>query len=282
MVAVQLCRKLGMSDCGDSTPLDEDKQARRFWKGAVLAFIMNAVLGVGSYILDSHYPFGPLQLLYIWFPLYLTATLPYLIEKSARPFVTSLPRYVNDAIVIRGNHKSLARVITGYLLWIFTAGTIVAGFWTGQPLHASLYAAGVGFMAYLEGTRSPISDLSIALRDRQTIVLTPAGIHLHFPPPISIEDPERETEVDVLWKDNVYIDYIIGSDIYFLGDMTHPGPWIICSQHIGITYTGLDTLMRHFNDHPQDRPLLATPNGLNLVNQILTKAHKTITNPTNK
>ena len=31
--------------------------------------------------------------------------------------------------------------------------------------------------------------------------------------------------------------------------------------------------MRHFNEHPEDRPLLATPQGVDLVNDILTEAH---------
>ena len=31
--------------------------------------------------------------------------------------------------------------------------------------------------------------------------------------------------------------------------------------------------MRHFNKHPEDRPLLATPEGVDLVNDILAEAH---------
>jgi len=30
--------------------------------------------------------------------------------------------------------------------------------------------------------------------------------------------------------------------------------------------------MRHFNEHPEDRPLLATPQGVDLVNEILAAA----------
>jgi len=30
--------------------------------------------------------------------------------------------------------------------------------------------------------------------------------------------------------------------------------------------------MRHFNEHPEDRPLLAAPQGVNLVNEILAAA----------
>ena len=54
---------------------------------------------------------------------------------------------------------------------------------------------------------------------------------------------------------------------------TYGGPWGISSERIGIPFTGLDALMRHFNEHPEDRPLLATPEGVELVNDILAKAH---------
>ena len=59
----------------------------------------------------------------------------------------------------------------------------------------------------------------------------------------------------------------------------YDGPWSISSEHIGIPFTGLDALMRHFNEHPEDRPLLATPEGVDLVNDILAEAHTELTNP---
>ena len=33
--------------------------------------------------------------------------------------------------------------------------------------------------------------------------------------------------------------------------------------------------MRHFNEHPEDRPLLATPEGVDLINEILAAARAT-------
>ena len=54
-----------------------------------------------------------------------------------------------------------------------------------------------------------------------------------------------------------------------------PGAWRISSERIGIPYTGLDALMRHFNEHPEDRPLLATPQGVDLINEILAAARTT-------
>ncbi len=59
----------------------------------------------------------------------------------------------------------------------------------------------------------------------------------------------------------------------------YDGPWSISSEHIGIPFTGLDALMRHFNEHPEDRPLLATPQGVELVNDILAEARMELTTP---
>jgi len=50
---------------------------------------------------------------------------------------------------------------------------------------------------------------------------------------------------------------------------------------IGCTgsFPGPVSLNRHFNDHPEDRPLLATPEGVDLVNNILAEAHMELTTP---
>ena len=60
---------------------------------------------------------------------------------------------------------------------------------------------------------------------------------------------------------------------------TYGGPWGISSERIGIPYTGLYALMRHFNEHPEDRPLLATPQGVDLVDDILANARAALTTP---
>ena len=71
-------------------------------------------------------------------------------------------------------------------------------------------------------------------------------------------------EVDTLWR---------GQEWAVLG------AWRISSERIGIPFTGLDALIRHFNEHPEDRPLLATPQGVDLVNDILAQAHAALTTP---
>lgn len=249
-----------------------DLATRDLWKLTAITIVVNAVLAVGAYWVFSFIRIGPLQLLFIWFPLYLCAALPHLIEKSVRPFWSSRPHYEDGSIVIPGNHQSIALVTTGLLLYAFAGGTMAAGFTTGQPFHAAIYVFAVASMAFLECSRNPGKDLVIALTDKQKTTLTPEGISFHFPELLSIEEDSNDRDVTI---------HIVNSPTIILNadPDTYDGPWGICSEHIGIPYTGLDALMRHFNEHPEDRPLLATPQGVDLVNDILTQARAALTTP---
>ena len=258
----------------DSSPRGVDLVARNFWKLTALAIVVNAVLAVGAYWVFSFIRIGPLQLLFIWFPLYLAAALPHLVEQSVRPFWSSRPRFEDGSIVIPGNNQSIALVTTGLLLYAFAGGTMAAGFTTGQPFHAALYVFAAASMAYLECSRNPGKDLVISLTDKQKTTLTSEGISFHFPELLSVEKDSNDRDVTILWSDNVTIDSILSPTIFLEADPdTYGGPWTISSERIGIPFTGLDALMRHFNEHPEDRPLLATPEGVELVNDILAEAH---------
>ena len=264
----------------DSSPRGVDLAARDFWKLTGVAIVFNVVVAVCAYWIFLFIHIGPLQLLFIWFPLYLAAALPHLIEKSVRPFWSSRPHYKDGTIVIPGNHQSIALITTGLLLYAFAGGTMAAGFTTGQPFHAAMYVFAVASMAYLECTRNPGKDLIIALSDKQTTTLTPKGISFHFPELLSVEEDPNDRDVTILWTDNVTIDDIIHPTIFLHADPDiYDGPWGISSERIGIPYTGLDAIMRHFNEHPEDRPLLATPQGVDLVNDILAEARATLTTP---
>ena len=257
-----------------------DLAARDFWKLTGVAIVFNVVVAVCAYWIFLFIHIGPLQLLFIWFPLYLAAALPHLIEKSVRPFWSSRPRFEDDSIVIPGNHQSIALITTGLLLYAFAGGTMAAGFTTGQPFHAAMYVFAVASMAYLECTRNPGKDLIIALSDKQTTTLTPKGISFHFPELLSVEEDPNDRDVTILWTDNVTIDDIIHPTIFLHADPDiYDGPWGISSERIGIPFTGLDALMRHFNEHPEDRPLLATPQGVDLVNDIVAEARAALTTP---
>jgi len=251
-----------------------DLAARDLWKLTAITIVVNAVLAVSAYWVFSFIRIGPLQLLFIWFPLYLAAALPHLIEMTVRPFWSSHPHYEDGSIVIWGNHQSIALVTTGLLLYAFAGGTMAAGFTTGQPFHAALYVFAAASMAFLECSRNPGKDLVIALTDKQRTTLTSEGIFFHFPELLSVEEDSNDRDVTILWKDNVTIHSVNSPTIILNANPdTYGGPWSISSERIGIPFTGLDALMRHFNEHPEDRPLLATPEGVGLVNDILAETH---------
>ena len=257
-----------------------DLAARGFWKLTAIAIVVNAALAVGAYGISSFTHTDGIPLIFIWFPLYLCAALPHLIEKSVRPFWSSRPHYEDGSIVIWGNHQSIALVTTGFLLYAFAGGTMAAGFTTGQPFHAAIYVFAAASMAFLECSRNPGKDLIIALSDKQRTTLSPEGISFHFPELLSVEEDSNDRDVTILWKDNVTIHIVNSPTIILNADPdTYDGPWGICSEHIGIPYTGLDALMQHFNEHPEDRPLLATPQGVDLVNDILAEARAALTTP---
>ena len=70
----------------DSSPRGVDLAARDLWKLTAITIVVNAVLAVSAYWVFSFIRIGPLQLLFIWFPLCLCAALPHLVEMSVRPF----------------------------------------------------------------------------------------------------------------------------------------------------------------------------------------------------
>ena len=254
--------------------------ARDLWKLTAITIVVNAALVVGAYWVSSFTRSSGIPLLFIWFPLYLCAALPHLIEKSVRPFWSSHPHSEDGSIVIRGNHQSIALITTGLLLYAFAGWTMAAGFTTGQPFHAAIYVFAVASMAYLECSRNPGKDLVIALTDKQKTTLSPEGISFHFPELLSVEEDSNDRDVTILWTDNVTIHIVNSPTVILNADPdTYDGPWSISSEHIGIPLTGLDTLMRHFNEHPEDRPLLATPEGVDLINDILADAHMELTTP---
>lgn len=264
----------------DSSPRGVDLAAQDLWKLTAIAIVVNAALVVGAYWVSSFTRSSGIPLLFIWFPLYLCAALPHLIEKSVRPFWSSHPRSEDGSIVIRGNHQSIALITTGLLLYAFAGWTMAAGFTTGQPFHATIYVFAVASMAYLECSRNPGKDLVITLTDKQKTTLSPEGVSFHFPELLSVEEDSNNRDVTILWTDNVTIHTVSSPTMILHADPDiYDGPWGISSERIGIPFTGLDALMRHFNEHPEDRPLLATPQGVELVNDILANARAALTTP---
>ena len=112
-------------------------------------------------------------------------------------------------------------------------------------------------------------------------VLSPDSIDFHAAPHLSIHKYLESaydgcgSDASFRWDQNVRI-FDIDTDKrhvdLFADPDTYDGPWGLCCRTIGIPFTGLDALIRHFNEHPEDRPLLATPQGVDLVNDILAQA----------
>ena len=116
-------------------PLSHDRHARRYWMGVVILVLVSLALPTGAYafgLADPTYP--PTVMLLLSFPGAVAASLPQLTERCIRPFASSRPRYVDSAIVIRGNHDSIAHMISVYLLGIAAAALLIYGLLTRYPL----------------------------------------------------------------------------------------------------------------------------------------------------
>ena len=212
--------------------------------------------------------------------LYAAATLPNIAERSLHPMSRPRPRFMNSSIVIPGSYEQIGLVLTSCLTWLSAAFMLVWATMMRQPVFAVLTASATAVLAFFLCSRRPLADLRIAFGDRQTTTLTEEGIHFHYPPLLSIEEHKRNTEVWVHWKDHLAIGSVDDVNILFSGDLTHQGRWTISSHHLGLPYTGLDALMRHFGAHPEDRPLLSSPEGVTLVTRILKDARARLTGAT--
>ena len=144
------------------------------------------------------------------------------------------------------------------------------------------------FFAYYLFSENPFEDLKNTVKDRSMTALSPDSIDFHAAPHLSIHKHLESAsdgcgnDSSVRWDQNVKI-YDLSTTSYhvtlFADPDTYDGPWGLCCRTIGIPYTGLDALIRHFNEHPEDRPLLATPQGVDLVNDILAEAHMELITP---
>ena len=94
------------------------------------------------------------------------------------------------------------------------------------------------------------------LSDKQTTTLTLRNL-FHFPELLSVEEDPNDRGVNILWTDNV-IDDIIHPTIFLHADPDiYDGPWGISSGASVSPSPASTPLIRHFNEHPEDRPPLA-------------------------
>ena len=174
------------------------------------------------------------------------------------------------------------------LFLAFAIFFIISGFITHELVRTFHFALIPACFAYFLCSMNPLRDFTATLSDRSTTTLAPEGITFHMARHLSVDADLESTsdgcgsDASFRWDQNVKI-YDLSTTSYHVDLLADPdtydGPWSISSEHIGIPFTGLDALIRHFNEHPEDRPLLATPEGVDLVNDILAQARAALTTP---
>jgi len=184
--------------------------------------------------------------------------------------------------VIQGERLTNIGYLTSYLiLCMIVVGALVLGFLSHNFKTTIGIAVVAAFFAYYLFSENPFEDLKNTVKDRSMTALSPDSIDFHAAPHLSIHKHLESAsdgcgnDSSVRWDQNVKI-YDLSTTSYhvtlFADPDTYDGPWSLCCRTIGIPFTGLDALIRHFNERPEDRPLLATPQGVDLVNDILAEA----------
>ena len=265
----------------------EDRWRRSKWKRALVGTVIVA-LGIaiveGIYRL-THY--GDFRFVVYLASIPLVSGVPQVACDSIAPYLPPHVRFVNGRVVIQGERLTNIGYLTSYAILCMTVvGVLVSGFLSHNFKIAIGIAVVAAFFAYHLLSENPIEDLKNTIKDRSITALSPDSIDFHMAPHLSIHKYLESasdgcgSDASFRWDQNVKI-YDLSTTSYhvtLLADPdTYDGPWGLCCRTIGIPFTGLDALMRHFNEHPEDRPLLATPQGVDLVNDILAEAHMELT-----
>lgn len=260
----------------------EDRWRRNEWKRAVIATVILALMIAiveGIYRL-THY--GDFRFAVYLASIPVVAGVPQVTCDSIVPYLRPHVRFVNSYVVIRGERLTNIGYLTSYAILCMTVvGALMLGFLTHAFKTTIGIAVVAAFFAYHLFSENPMEDLKNTIKDRSMTVLSPDSIDFHAAPHLSIHKYLESasdgcgSDSSVRWDQNVRISDIDTDrhHVDLLADPdTYNGPWGLCCRTIGIPFTGLDALIRHFNEHPEDRPLLATPQGVELVNNILSQA----------
>ena len=262
--------------------MGEDRWRRNEWKRALVSIVIVA-LGIaiveGIYRL-THY--GDFRFAVYLASIPVVAGVPQVTCDSIVPYLRSHVRFVNGHVVIRGERlTNIGHLVSYAILCMTVVGALVLGFLTHAFKTTIGIAVVAAFFAYHLVSENPMEDLKNTVKDLSMTALSPDSIDFHMAPHLSIHK-YLESASDGCGSDasfrldqNVRI-FDIDTDRHhvdlFADPDTYDGPWGLCCRTIGIPFTGLDALIRHFNEHPEDRPLLATPQGVDLVNDILAQA----------
>lgn len=267
----------------------EDRWRHNEWKRALVSIVIVA-LGIaiveGIYRL-THY--GDFRFAVYLASIPVVAGVPQVTCDSIVPYLRSHVRFVNGHVVIRGERlTNIGHLVSYAILCMTVVGALVLGFLTHAFKTTIGIAVVAAFFAYHLVSENPMEDLKNTVKDRSMTVLSPDSIDFHMAPHLSIHKYLESAsdgcgnDSSFRWDQNVRI-FDIDTDRHhvdlFADPDTYDGPWGLCCRTIGIPFTGLDALIRHFNEHPEDRPLLATPQGVDLVNNILAQARAALTTP---
>ena len=265
----------------------EDRWRRNEWKRAVIATVILALMIAiveGIYRL-THY--GDFRFAVYLASIPLVAGVSQMACDSIVPYLRPHVRFVNGHVVIRGERLTNIGYLTSYAILCMTVvGALMLGFLTHAFKTTIGIAVVAAFFAYHLFSENPMEDLKNTIKDRSMTVLSPDSIDFHAAPHLSIHKYLESasdgcgSDASFRWDQNVRIFDIntVKHHVDLFADPdTYDGPWGLCCRTIGIPFTGLDALIRHFNEHPEDRPLLATPQGVDLVNDILTQARAALT-----
>ena len=260
----------------------EDRWRRNEWKRALVSIVIVA-LGIaiveGIYRL-THY--GDFRFAVYLASIPLVAGVPQVTCNSIVPYLRPHVRFVGGHVVIRGERlTNIGHLVSYAILCMTVVGALVLGFLTHAFKTTIGIAVVAAFFAYYLFSENPFEDLKNTVKDRSMTALSPDSIDFHAAPHLSIHKHLESAsdgcgnDSSVRWDQNVRIFDIntVKHHVDLFADPdTYNGPWGLCCRTIGIPFTGLDALIRHFNEHPEDRPLLATPEGVDLVNDILAQA----------
>lgn len=267
----------------------EDRWRRNEWKRALVSIVIVA-LGIaiveGIYRL-THY--GDFRFAVYLASIPVVAGVPQVTCDSIVPYLRSHVRFVNGHVVIRGERlTNIGHLVSYAILCMTVVGALVLGFLTHAFKTTIGIAVVAAFFAYHLVSENPMEDLKNTVKDLSMTALSPDSIDFHMAPHLSIHKYLESasdgcgSDASFRWDQNVRI-FDIDTDRHhvdlFADPDTYDGPWGLCCRTIGIPFTGLDALIRHFNEHPEDRPLLATPQGVDLVNDILAQARAALTTP---
>ena len=260
----------------------EDRWRRNEWKRALVSIVIVALMIAiveGIYRL-THY--GDFRFAVYLASIPVVAGVPQVTCDSIVPYLRSHVRFIDGHVVIRGERlTNIGHLVSYAILCMTVVGALVLGFLTHNFKTTIGIAVVAAFFAYHLVSENPMEDLKNTVKDRSMTVLSPDSIDFHMAPHLSIHKYLESasdgcgSDASFRWDQNVRI-FDIDTDRHhvdlFADPDTYDGPWSLCCRTIGIPFTGLDALIRHLNEHPEDRPLLATPQGVDLVNSILAEA----------